>query len=220
MEMDGNGKKTFNTFYGQKKDFYYGLDVRPEFSDYISSKPLVDKLGLDLGCGEGRYAIFLALNGCQVIGVDRSRAGLDKLEQIASSESLPIRTRLMDVGNFTFTENSYDIIVAATILDHLDTGLRSRIVDGIKTSLKPGGVLYANVFTVEDPGYQIEKKADDISDTSVFMAHYFEHDELRSVFQGLDICYYYEGMEEDLTHGSPHAHGWACMLAKKPMDRT
>ncbi len=127
----------------------------------------------------------------------------------------------MDIADFTFKENYYDIIVAATILDHLDDDLRSKIVKGIKSSLKPGGILYANVFTVQDPGYRLKKEAtgsmkpDDISDTSAFMMHYFGHDELKAMFTGFEICSYYEGIEQDLSHGSPHAHGWASLLAKK-----
>ncbi|MBW1893794.1 MAG: methyltransferase domain-containing protein [Deltaproteobacteria bacterium] len=221
--MDSKSKKTFNSFYS-KEDFYYGLEVRPEFSEYFNDKALSEKVGLDLGCGEGRYAIFLARKGCRVVCVDRSKAGLDKLEEVGRTESLQISPRLKGIADFTFMENSYDIIVAATILDHLDNDLRPRIVEGIKSSLKPGGTLYANVFTVQDPGYRVKKAAPcsmesgDISDTSAFMTHYFEHDELKAMFNGFEIFYYYEGVEQDLSHGSPHAHGWASMLAKKPLD--
>ncbi len=221
--MDSNQKKTFNSFYS-KQGFYYGLEVRPEFSDCFGDKPLSEMVGLDLGCGEGRYALFLARKGCRVICVDRSRAGLQKLEQAAGSEGLPISPLLMSVADFNFIKSSYDIIVAATILDHLDDDLRPEVLKGIKSSLKPGGTLYANVFTVKDPGCQAVKtntsstEPDDISDTSAFMAHYFERDELKDMFNGFEICYYYEGVEQDLSHGRPHAHGWASMLAKKPLD--
>lgn len=217
-----NKRKTFNSFYGEN-NFYYGLEVRPEFADYIKANPPSSgMLGLDLGCGEGRYALFLAQKGYEVFCVDRSNAGLQKLEKVARLDSLPISTRQEDAADFSFSKSCYDIIVAATILDHLDGDVRQKVVKGIKSSLKPGGILYANVFTVQDPGYQAkpaylqEKGEDGISDTSVFMAHYFEHGELKDMFIDFEICYYHEGVEEDLSHGSPHAHGWASLLAKKP----
>jgi tellurite methyltransferase len=219
--MDNNKRKTFNSFYGENK-FYYGLEVRPEFADYINANPPSEMFGLDLGCGEGRYALFLAQRGCRVFCIDRSEAGLQKLEKVIRSENLPISTQQEDVAEFTFSENRYDIIVAATILDHLDDDVRSRVVKGIKSSLKPGGILYANVFTIQDPGCQAkhaclqEKGPDGISDTSVFMEHYFGQEELKDMFADFEICFYYEGMEEDLSHGSPHTHGWASLLAKKP----
>ncbi|MEZ4550327.1 MAG: hypothetical protein R2874_07585 [Desulfobacterales bacterium] len=31
----------------------------------------------------------------------------------------------------------------------------------------------------------------------------------------LEVLYYYEGTEPDLSHGRPHDHGWACLLARK-----
>ena len=214
-------KKTFNTFYGEH-NFYYGLDVRPEFADYINANPPSERLGLDLGCGEGRYALFLAQKGCRVHCVDRSEAGLEKLSKAARLDDLSISIQKEDVADFVFRENCYDIIVAATILDHLDDKARSTVVNGIKASLKPGGILYANVFTTQDPGCQAEHSAtnmkgtEGVSDTSVFMAHYFEQGELKGMFDDFNIRYYYEGVEQDLSHGSPHDHGWASLLAEKP----
>lgn len=216
-----NKRKTFNSFYGEN-NFYYGLEVRPEFADYINANPPSEMFGLDLGCGEGRYALFLAQRGCSVLCVDRSGAGLKKLEKVVRLDNLPISTKQEDAADFVFSKSCYDIIVAATILDHLDGDVRSKVVKGIKSSLKPGGILYANVFTVQDPGYQAKhaclnkKKPDGISDTSVFMAHYFEHGELKDTFIDFEICHYYEGVEQDFSHGSPHNHGWASLLAKKP----
>ena len=219
--MDNHKKETFNSFYGEQ-NFYYGLDVRPEFADHIDAHPPESMLGLDLGCGEGRYAMFLAQRGCRVHCIDRSEAGLEKLAKEAGMNDLPVSIQQGDVADFDFSSNRYDIIVAATILDHLDDSVRREVVNGIKSSLKPGGVLYANVFTVQDPGYRAEHNRlnkqgpEGVSDTSVFMAHYFDHGELKNMFNDFEILYYYEGVEPDLSHGDPHTHGWACLLAEKP----
>lgn len=219
--MDNNKKETFNSFYGEH-NFYYGLDVRPEFADHINTNPPSDMQGLDLGCGEGRYALFLAQRGCRVHCVDRSKAGLQKLAKASRLNNFSISIQHEDVADFDFSRSCYDIIIAATILDHLDDVVRPKVVDGIKSSLKPGGILYANVFTVQDPGYQAQhaslnkKDPEGISDTSVFMAHYFDGGELKDMFTDFKIRYYYEGVEPDLSHGNPHTHGWASLLAEKP----
>ena len=222
--MDNKKKETFNSFYGEH-NFYYGLDVRPEFADYINANPPAGMRGLDLGCGEGRYALFLARNGCRVHCVDRSEAGLDKLAKAARIKRFPVSIQRGDVADFDFPSNCYDIIIAATILDHLDDAVRPTVVSGIKSSLKPGGVLYANVFTVQDPGYRAKtsrlkkKDPEGVSDTSVFMAHYFDPGELKEMFMDFEIRHYYEGVEPDLSHGRPHTHGWASLLAEKPEKR-
>ncbi|MBS3757310.1 MAG: class I SAM-dependent methyltransferase [Desulfobacterales bacterium] len=219
--MDSTRTQTFNTVYSGN-DCYYGIEVRPEFSDHFKDKDLEGMSALDLGCGEGRYGLYLAEKGCRVVGVDRSGVGLEKLEKLASKKGVPIETRRTDLSEFDFPTASFDIIVAATVLDHLRDAVRRRTVKGIKTALKPGGILYANVFTVADPGYKLKKgnpgriSAAHVSDTAAGIAHYFAKDELKSVFADFSIINYYENVEPDHSHGRPHFHGWACLLAKKP----
>ncbi|MDY6830436.1 MAG: class I SAM-dependent methyltransferase, partial [Thermodesulfobacteriota bacterium] len=172
---------------------------------------------LDLGAGEGRYSIHLARRGCTVTAVDFSASGLNKLQGIAEQERLPVTTVLCDLETYTFPENTFDVVVAATILDHLETGARQRTMAGMAAALKPGGLLYVNVFTTEDPGYAAagEVNAEGVSDTSFGMAHYFAPGELKSCFAGLALLDYYEGVEEDTSHGKPHHHGWASLIARK-----
>jgi len=220
--MDSSPERTFDSVYSST-DCYYGLDVRPEFSDYFDPRDISGLAALDLGCGEGRYALYLAAKGCHVTAVDCSRAGLLKLEKMAAAKNLPVATFKRDVATFEFPGAAFDIIVCATILDHLEGDLRRRTIRGVKSALKPGGVLYANVFTVSDPGCK-RARADGgraateegISDTADCIAHYFARDELKTVFADFSIITYYETVEPDHSHGRPHYHGWACLLAQKP----
>ena len=220
--MDSTRKETFNSVYSGK-DYYYGLEVRPEFSDYFNAKNLKGWSALDLGCGEGRYALYLAKKDCRVTGVDSSHMGLEKLEKKALMDNLPITALHTDIAGFDFPEAAFDVIVAATILDHLPDKLRRRAIRGIKTALKPGGILYANVFTVSDPGYKLKKTGADadsmaeVSETAAGIAHYFSKDELKAVFKDFSVITYYEKVEPDHSHGRPHFHGWACLLAQKPV---
>jgi cyclopropane fatty-acyl-phospholipid synthase-like methyltransferase len=143
------------------------------------------------------------------------------LSQTAQKKGLNINAVVMDIANFDFRESSYDIIVAATILDHLPQDNLAETASKIRKALKSNGILYVNVFTVSDPGYERRQHknsspSNDVSDTAVCMEHYFQTGELKTLFKDLDILYDYEGVEPDLTHGAPHHHGWACLLARKP----
>lgn len=210
----------FNTVYGSR-DCYYGLELRPEFTDYFKKNDLANQYALDLGCGEGRYSLFLAKKGCHVTAIDRSFAGIKKLADICKKDRLPIMPKLIDIADFDFPTDQYDIIVAATVLDHLENELRKKIAHKITAALKPSGILYANVFTKADPGYNIkqndspEHASTDISDTAECIEYYFDHNELKFLFKDLETLHYYEGVEPDLSHGNPHHHGWACLMAKK-----
>ena len=217
--------RKFNAVY-QSSDCYYGQELRPEFTVHFADRELQGLHALDLGCGEGRYALFLAQKGCRVTAIDRTPAGIRKLKTIAGRNHLPVAARVEDLADFVFTENQFDIIVAATVLDHLSDDLRQQTIDGMRSALKPGGILYVNVFTVDDPGYLLKQTAagenplpedsSDVSDTAFCMEYYFTPNELRSCFNEYTLLYYYEGVEPDLSHGRPHHHGWACLLAQKP----
>lgn len=207
----------FNHFYSQDV-FYYGLDLRPEFTAYFEKKNLVGKMALDLGCGEGRYAIWLARGGCRVTAVDMSKTGIAKLARFAVKNGLDIQAMQVDVGKFEFLESAYDIITAATIFDHLDTQISKQVALRVINALKPGGVLYADVFTTKDPGYLVKTgnpRTPDVSDTAAFLSKYFKTNELKCLFSALTPLVYREMVEPDLSHGKPHKHGWACMVAKK-----
>lgn len=210
----------FNHFYDQD-DFYYGLDLRPEFLGYFEKKDLSGKTALDLGCGEGRYAIWLARRGCRVAAVDMSAAGIEKLAGFADKNSLDIQPVQADVEKFEFPETTFDIITAATIFDHLNTQILKQVALQVINALKPGGVLYADVFTTKDPGYLVKigcPGVTDVSDTAAFLARYFKPNELKCLFSPLAPLVYREMIEPDLSHGKPHKHGWACLVAKKQLN--
>lgn len=201
-------------------EMYYGWELRPEFTDFAKNTDLNGKTVLDLGCGEGRYSLFLAQLGCKVTSVDASNVALRKLAHIARERNLSIGTVESDLEKYTFEKTRFDIVIAATILDHLGDNLRQKIASGIIETLKTGGIVYANVFTTLDPGYiaRVKQSVNEnlgISDTAMCIEHYFESKELYNLFSSLEIFSYYEGVELDLSHGKPHNHGWACLFARK-----
>jgi len=53
--------------------------------------------GLDVACGEGRNALWLAERGCQTIGVDYSAVAIDKARAIAAKRELQVSFEVADV---------------------------------------------------------------------------------------------------------------------------
>ena len=214
-----NNKNFFDNFYN-KPGLYYGNGIRPEFEAFINKLNCQEYFVLDLGCGEGRYSLYLSNLVKSITSVDSSLVGINKLRTLIDKNKQNIIAICDDVNSSQFPIDKFDLVVMATLLDHLDKEEQQNLMVKVYNSLKIGGKVYANVFTTYDPGYEkTRKKAfqtnSKISETSSAIKHYFETSELKSLFTKFDILEYCEFIEEDISHGPVHNHGWAYIIAEK-----
>ena len=97
---------------------------------------------LDLACGSGRHAIWLAEQGFRALAVDRDAAAITALRDEASRRSLSISTEVVDLENGQpfLQPDSFDLIV---VVHYLHRPLFPSIV----SALRRGGVLVYETFT-------------------------------------------------------------------------
>ena len=100
---------------------------------------------LCVGEGEGRNAVFLAEEGYEVVGVDRSQVGMDKAQALARKRGVLVETVVSSIHDFDLTEGEWQGIIS--ILFHHPTELRRRINRSVVQGLAPGGVLILEAFT-------------------------------------------------------------------------
>jgi SAM-dependent methyltransferase len=122
---------------------------------------------LDLACGAGRNAIWLAEQGWQVTAVDRSPSAIPKVDTHVAD---------LEKHEFQIAEASWDLIVVSLYLQR-------DLFESIKRGLKPGGVALVIVLLME-PGHE----------QSLFRA---QPGELAKYFEGWEISHYYEGKSSD-----------------------
>ena len=96
---------------------------------------------LDLACGAGRNAIYLANHGLSVDAVDISRVALERGR--ADAGALPIRWIECDLDDGFEASGDYDLIVN---IRYVNLPLVSMLVE----SLRPGGVLVIEQHLVTD----------------------------------------------------------------------
>lgn len=105
---------------------------------------------LDLGCGEGRHALWLALRAWQVTAVDLSRTALTRAVRAAAPLPRATRARLTWVGaDVTTTE--FDPIHDLVLVCHPPVSPESRrgFLRAAVGALRPGGTVA--VLTFADP---------------------------------------------------------------------
>lgn len=118
--------------------FMYGTEP----NDFLLAQASVIRPGgrvLCLAEGEGRNAVWLAERGFVVTGVDGSKVGLAKAQQLAAKRGVFITTVVDDLAHFDLGDACWDAVVS--VWCHVPPPLRSSLHPRIVRALAPGGVL-------------------------------------------------------------------------------
>ena len=133
---------------------------------------------LDVACGAGRNAVWLAERGLRTVAVDRDVAALEALRHVAAIRTLPLSAVFMDLetADATLGNDRYDVIVA---VHYLHRPLFPRL----REALRVGGVLVYETFTTA----QAERGK------PTNRAFLLEPGELRQLVRPLDVLVEREG---------------------------
>lgn len=106
-----------------------------------------DKKILDLGCGTGRNANYLAEKGNPVIGIEISKSALKIAEARAKEQNLIVDYRLGDIGEpYKIEDNSIDIILDVTSSNSLNEKGRAVYLAECSRVLKQGGYMFVRAL--------------------------------------------------------------------------
>jgi SAM-dependent methyltransferase len=94
---------------------------------------------LDVGCGTGENALFLAQRGLEVMGVDASVRAIEKARVKAEQRAVSVRFLVADALDLAALHESFDTVIDSGLLHSFSDKDRSRLVSGVHTVLRPGG---------------------------------------------------------------------------------
>lgn len=110
----------------------------------VQHADLLPRVGraLDVACGRGRHAIWLAERGLETVAVDRDAGAIDALGDLARDRRLPIRAEIRDLEQEAdpFRGETYDLIVVVHYLHR-------PLFPALREALAPGGLLVYETFT-------------------------------------------------------------------------
>jgi SAM-dependent methyltransferase len=89
---------------------------------------------LDLACGLGRHALWLANRKWRVCAVDLSEVAIEKLSHAADKLNIGIDLFVGDASEYNFRSSRFDLIV---LFYHTDRNLFPKVI----SALNPGGLL-------------------------------------------------------------------------------
>ena len=94
---------------------------------------------LDLACGEGQNAIWLATLGWDVVGVDFSDAAIAKARARAEREGVSVELTCADLLEYDVAAGAFDL--ALLLYLHVPENERRQVLAKAGAALAPGGIL-------------------------------------------------------------------------------
>ena len=98
---------------------------------------------LDVACGKGRHALWMAGRGYEVQAIDRSPEAIEVLTVIARESNLTIRATVIDLETDPppdFGPSEFDVILGFNYLHR-------PLMPVLRRALKPGGRIFYETFT-------------------------------------------------------------------------
>ena len=162
---------------------------------------------LDMGAGQGRNALYLALQGFDVTAVDTNPNGLANIAQIAAEEQIPAHTELYDL-NQAALQHDYGFIVSTVTFMFLEHDRVPAIIADMQAHTQSGGYNLI-VCAMDTPDYPCPMP----------FSFTFQANELRDYYAGWEMLDYREelgAMHAKDAHGNPVQFKFVNMLARKP----
>lgn len=119
----------------------------PEVVEMIESGNLRGKRALDLGCGTGTNAIYLAQAGLDVVGVDFSSKAIAVARVKANSAGVKAEFHVGDVTRLEFLCDPFDFVLDIGCFHSIEPSRRQPYAAGLARLTRPGALFMLYAFS-------------------------------------------------------------------------
>jgi tellurite methyltransferase len=185
----------------------FGGGGKPSAEVVEAAKRLPDGASaIDIGCGDGRNALFLASQGCRVTATDISPIGIAKVRQFAAERGLVVEAYVQDMREAAL-DTDCDLIVSMGCLHLIERQHWASLLSRMHAHTRVGGYNAVGVMNDALPA------PDDQRD---FYIGLFREKELFEHYTGWDIIAQRSFQcRDEHPGGIRHHHAGDCLLARK-----
>ena len=153
-------------------DEYYKKDNIPDypspFAEYVANKLSNQQTILEVGCGNGRDAKFLASQGHLVTGLDRSAEAIELCKKLYSDDSLEFFFgTITDIAKIN--KKKYDLIYSRFVIHAMSLNEEIKTLNMSHKLLNKNGQFFVECRSINDP---LSRKGDILSNTERIEGHY------------------------------------------------
>ncbi|MGW8957336.1 helix-turn-helix domain-containing protein [Paenibacillus sp. NPDC055715] len=189
------------------QEYYWGTEPNKVCYQVLQFMPPNKHMKLlDIGCGEGKDAVFFARNGYDVTTFDVSDAGIEKTKRLAEKIGVHVNVFKADILDYRL-DTHFDVVFSSGVLHYIKPEFRKEIFENYKQYTNPNGLHFFNVF-VNKP----------------FIAPPPEKEpNAYKWYSGELLAHYYDWLIEDSSEvifdcnssGIPHKHALTKIIAQK-----
>lgn len=164
---------------------------------------------LDVGCGEGKNDIYLAMNGFKNIDAfDISEAGIAKLKRVSEKVNVSINAYVQDLCQYKFSKN-YDLVMTHGTLHFVTKKDWYKFIYSAKEHTNPNGIHIVQIFTNNLPA---------TTDIAPYVKGMADEGEIDKLYHDWEIIQTKSYTFDDEHPGVPkHKHASNKIVTRKPL---
>lgn len=199
-------RTNYEKWYGGE-DYYWGLEPGDFLDELIRLCPPAEgRKVLDIGCGEGKDAVYMAQKGYSVTAFDLTDNGIRKTLALAERKGVSVKAFVDDINTFDPC-GQFDIIYSTGTVQYLFEENKAAFFEKIGRMTAPDGIVFFNVFVEKPflalpPDWDIEEKM-------------WRSGELFTYFPDWKFERIDEVIFEDKSGGIPHYHCMDTIICRK-----
>lgn len=144
---------------------------QPAFQALVQNGEIKPGRALDIGCGRGENAIMLAMNGCDVTGIDLAENAISDAKAKAIERYVKVKFVVEDVlqMDWLFEEGEFDVVIDSGLFHVMTDEERPIFAQQVHRVLKDGGKYFMLCFSDKEPGeYELPRRLSKTEIENVF----------------------------------------------------
>jgi len=170
---------------------------------------------LDLGCGVGRHALYLAAQGFDVDAIDGSPSGVGFAEETAKSRGLEVRWRQGMMTELPYEDGAFDLVVAWNVVYHGAPAVVRQTIGEVQRVLRPGGLYLGTMLTKRNVNF---RRGREIAPDTYVIDGDSDKDHPHFYCDGRGLAELYGGFEiislAEVEHSKPGSWHWHLLVER------
>jgi tellurite methyltransferase len=172
-------KEYWNNEWVNKENISMNNYAKKVFRIIRNKKP---KNMLDIGCGNGKDAVYFAKKGIKVTATDFSESGINLLKKDINTNKIKnIKPILTDIRKQNFKKNSYNVVYAHLSLHCFDDKETTKIFNEIYRIMKKNGLFFVKCKSTDDARFGVGIKiGENIWVKGTHIRHFFDKNYMKA----------------------------------------